>query len=277
MKNKITLTIASYNIQFSLHPESLVENINIIVKNGADIICLQEVIKKPNEIFIIDQIVDNLGKDWHYDHHLEESLSVLGMGNCILWNSKRIKLEHISKITLPTSGSLAIHERIFSYLAGGISKPFKRRVLLGYFCMNSTKFTVANIHLDHNGGINNRKQQLSYLMQSQFKNSPKSIDVIAGDFNNFDLLKSGKEKRIYSNILGNNFIDATANIDSTADFNKMKFYFATNFLGWVVKRLDFHIKRKLDYIWVKNATILESKKLNLNGSDHLPILVKLII
>lgn len=273
MKN--TLTIATYNIQFSQHPKKIIENLQTIVDNGASILCLQEVyIQKNNNI--VQQILNKLGKSWDAISHLGDNESVLSMGNCILWNKKKVSLIKHSFNILPESKSLALHEKMFSILAGGVSIPFKRRVILANFQLNKNNFSIANIHLDHNGGTKNRLVQLAFIKKNLKNFSISSKEIICGDFNCFDLTNNGREDQLYQEILGQDYMEATKNIDWTGDLYDIDTRFGNVLFGKLIRFLNIHIQKKVDYVWLKEINTSQCKKLDVLGSDHKPIITELI-
>ncbi|MFZ1721949.1 MAG: hypothetical protein WAU07_05595 [Microgenomates group bacterium] len=271
-----TLTLATYNIQFSQHPEKILKTLKSLVDSGAAILCLQEVYVQPDRD-IVKQILNTLGKSWDALCHLGKNGDVLSMGNCILWNKEKISLISHSFMNLPESKSLAFHEKIFSLLAGGIAIPFKRRIILANFIINNNKFCIANVHLDHNGGTKNRLIQLAFIKNSLEKFSISNKEILCGDFNCFDLSKNGKEDASYKEILGQDYIEATKHIDWTGDLYDIDTTMGNILFGKLIRFLNIHVKRKIDYIWLKNIALSKCDKLNVSGSDHKPIVADLVI
>ncbi len=247
-----------------------------MVKMGTSVFCLQEVLYSPDKTFIVNVLLKELGLDWKAIYNLGREKSPLGMGNCIIWNAKIINLEKEQKEFLPRCKALAIHEKIFSWMAGGITVPFQRRVIVGYFKFNNTVVRISSVHLDHNGDLENRKKQLSYLVNILGKNKSIDHEIICGDFNSFDLLKNGKEAIMQKEILGDCFIDVSKNSGWTADLNNIDIRNGAVF-KFLIKSSHLHIRRKLDYIWVKNIVNYSCTKLLLKGSDHNPLIAYLDI
>ncbi|MEX2007600.1 MAG: hypothetical protein WD992_02390 [Candidatus Levyibacteriota bacterium] len=274
MRNRNKLVVATYNLQFSLHLEEVKDNILSMVGMGVNLFCLQEVINKTGKVSVIELLLNELGSNWRAVCNLGTKKTILGMGNCIIWNTNVLTLKKEQKEFLPIYNRLGIHEKIFSWFAGGTTAPFQRRVIIGQFKLNEAEIRITNLHLDQNGGLMNRRKQLLYLMNILRKNK-FSKEIICGDFNSFDLLKKGKEAKMQKNILGNNFIDASRKSGWTADLNDIYFEKGSRFLTFLIKNMRVHVRRKLDYIWIKNIKCLRCDKLLLNGSDHNPIIVYL--
>ena len=269
------IKVATYNIQFSLHPDQIIENILMIASNGVSVICLQEVVVYNEHSNIIDAVLRKLGSNWQAIYHLGKSRDVLSAGNCILWNTKVLELIKNKNISLPYSKTLSLHEKVFSWLAGGITVPFMRRVVVGYFTYKNKTLRITNLHLDHNGGSENRHNQLKYLIGKLQQDKKIKYDIICGDFNNFDLFNK-KEIEVYKNILCD-YDDATINIDWSGDLNLIDTTAGLKLLQILIKFFDIHLRKKLDFIWVRNIKFTPSKKMSVKGSDHLPIISSLTI
>lgn len=270
------LIIATYNIQFSQHPEEIISNLKTIVANGASILCLQEVyINEDNNI--IQQLIDQLGKSWKAVCHLVKDNSILNMGNCILWNTKIVSKISSSLEILPYSKPLALHEKVFSLLVGGITSPFKRRIVLINFRMNKKNFCIANVHLDHNGGAINRLTQLAHIKKLLKKFSVSDKEILCGDFNCFDLSKNGIENEAYEKLLGSQYAEATKNIDWTGDLYDIDTSMGNIAFGKIIRLLNIHLQRKIDYIWLRNIQLVKCKKITMSGSDHKPVVAEIII
>lgn len=273
-KAKSNLVIATYNLQFSLHPDEIEENVVKLVKSGVMILCFQEVVTYPGGSFIIDKIIKRLGGQWQVVCNLGSEKSIRGLGNCIIWNSKALHLQSCEKMILPFSNVLKPHEKLFSKLAGGISVPLERRIVSACFVFEETSIRVTNVHLDHNGGTKNRIRQLNFLVKALNLN-PHSHEIICGDFNNLDPLNNGKERTQYRQILGSSFTEATGQIDWTADLYNLDTSAGFKLLQQIVKLARLHVRKKLDYIWVKNISVSSCKTFQLVGSDHLPVVANL--
>lgn len=277
MKGTEKLIVVTYNVQFSYHYEAIKNNILNMASMGVSLFCLQEVVHSQGKISIIDILLKKLGSDWKAICNLGAEKSILGMGNCILWNTKALELEGEQEEFLPKHSLLGIHEKIFSWIAGGITVPFQRRVIIGYFKLNNAKrVRITNVHLDQNGGLKNRERQLKYLMNILQKNKFYH-EIICGDFNSFDLLKNGREMAMHKKVIDKDFIDISKDAGWTADLNDINLTKGSKFLEVLIKKLHIHIRRKLDYFWVKNVSCSKCEKLLLGGSDHKPLIAYLEI
>ncbi len=268
------LVIATYNIQFCTNIQKVIENIEIMEKKGVTVFCLQEAINIRDREFIAHTITKKLGNEWKAASHVGEEISKVSIGTCIVWNSKVVSLEREEKIILPKIKKLAFHEFIFDKMIGGLAVPLQRRATSCYFKFQGKTILVTSIHTDNIGGTSHRLNQIQFLLSSLHKTN---YEIICGDFNNFDLLNSGKEKNLIHKLLGNNFIEASKKVGWTADLHNIDMQNSFRLFKWFVKTCNIHLRRQLDYIWVKNFQVLKCYKLELLGSDHFPLICTLKI
>lgn len=273
-KSKTTLTIATYNIELSIQVEKIIDNITAMAKKGVDVFCLQEVVNSPNQEVIITTLLNRLGKNWKAANHLEDPTLETNIGTCILWNTKILQYQEEKKVSFPKLKRLGLHEKFFAKLIGGSTSSLQRRAITCTFLFSKKTMQITSLHLDHVGGTNHRIKQMEYF----FAKKPMSpYEIICGDFNTFDLLQTGKEKALLHKTFGPEYIDASATVGPTADIYEMNMQRVLLLFKWVVKTLHIHIKRRLDYIWVKNFQIVDCYTGDVSGSDHLPIIAKLKI
>lgn len=275
MINGNKLIIATYNIQFSLNLRAIKTNISKMANMDVSLFCLQEVVPDNGRPSLAEILLKELGGEWRAICSLGSESSILGMGNCILWNTRILTLQKEQQELLPKYNNIKFHEKIFSWIAGGVSTSFERRAILGYFKFNDGRsIRVTNVHLDQNGGLKNRRKQLKYLVSILQKNKLER-EIICGDFNSFDLLNKGKEAEMQKELLGKDFTDISRNIGWTADLNDVNFNKGGKLLEFLIKKMHIHIRKKIDYIWVKNLKCLECERLLLKGSDHKPLVAYL--
>jgi len=190
------LTVATYNIQFGINSEKIINNIKILADEGANIICIQEVITELPKELIINRILKRLGKNWQASYHIGDGQHRSGMGTGILWNTDLVTLKHDEKILLPKLKKFAPHEKLYYKLVGVSPIPVQRRTTVCYFIINNKPLRVTCLHIDNVGGPLQRMKQLTYLLSQLNKNGTVEREVICGDFNTFDLLKTGYEKKL---------------------------------------------------------------------------------
>lgn len=268
------MILATYNLHLVQDFEQIIKNIKKMADHeSVDVFCLQEVVRAPYKEFIISSLLKELGNDWSAVCYVGQEKSWLSLGNGVVWNKKKLHLKNSENILLPSNQRLTLNESVFSYLIAGDSFSFERRSIVATFQYGRHTVQIANVHLDNVGGPSRRQKQLEYILQKLNKNI--AFTVVCGDFNTFDLKQTGEEACSLQSILGVEYTDAAYDCGWTADINRVNLTRANPIFAFIIKYLHIHIRRKLDYIWVKGAKRVSLKKLNLPGSDHLPLIVTL--
>jgi len=272
-----SLSITTYNIQLSLHPDIISENLLKLTKQGALIICLQEVVNYHDGRFIINHILNRLGPDWQAINHIGPQPHIQDMGNAIIFHRHFLNLLNYQHLLLPRAPKLVFHEKAFSYLAGGLKNPILRRSITATFKFHHTPIRITNLHLDPTGGLKHRQKQLLNLKDTLNHQPPVHQEIICGDFNSFDLLKTGREAAMHQHTLGNNFTNASQHIDWTGDLNRIDTKHATKLMRFLITNAHLHLRRKLDHIYTQGFNVHHCCRLPYTGSDHQPILAHLTI
>jgi endonuclease/exonuclease/phosphatase family metal-dependent hydrolase len=269
------LKIVTYNILFSRHTEEITQNITLMAEKGIHIFCLQEVLKNADKPFIIDLLLNKLGKHWKATYHLGNEGTILDFGTAILWNTKILEVKTTQKVLLPKRNHVSPHEWIFAKLMGNKGKPIQRRAIISSFLYKNKKIIITAVHLDATGGTKNRLKQLHFLIDTLRNKYNSKQQIICGDFNNFDLLKTGNEQVLLQNAFGNEWKDASKSIPWSADLNKVDKPKKFPIFVLLIRFFHIHIQRRLDYIWIKGFKLKKVESLHLSGSDHLPIIATL--
>lgn len=264
------INILSYNILLSKYPEKIIKNCVDFAKDGVIIFCLQEVVRYPEKEFILDDLLEALGKDWKVIYHLGDEKSSLNSGTCIIWNSKFLTLKTSQKILLPKITKLSIREIISNRLLGFKGSPVQRRAIAGVFEYQGSEIAIASIHLDNVGGPKHRLKQLKYFFEN-FKGE-QPCKIFCGDFNSYDVLRTGSEAKAFKQTLGARFEDAAKNVPWTVDLANLDTPENFPYFVILIKALKIHFRRKLDYIWVNNLEIKNCKIMKVSGSDHYPLI-----
>lgn len=271
------IKIATYNIQFAFNLEKVIDNIKKLVDDGVSFICIQEVINKENEPFFIDSILKHLGKEWRANYNVGSEISKISIGTAIIWNSTIATLNREEKILLPKIPRFDIHENIYYRVIGVPPVPLQRKAITCYFAVNDTQIRITCVHLDNVGGPRHRLKQLSYLVSTLHSLPQVPHDIVCGDFNTFDLLRIGYEKKLLQRIFGKEYVDASKNVDWSSDIAMIDFTTSWGLFPWFIKTFKIHIRSRLDYIWVKNFDVLHCQKKEFYGSDHFPIIATLSV
>jgi endonuclease/exonuclease/phosphatase family metal-dependent hydrolase len=275
MAENIQLKVATYNIQFAINLEEIIWTIKRLVEDDVSFICIQEIINRKNEEFIVDILLNRLGKEWSASYNIGPEISKVSIGTAILWNNTKAALKHEEKIFLPKIAKFDFHENFYYELIGVPAVPLQRKVTTCYFSVNHQQIRISSVHLDNVGGPKHRMKQLAYLSDTLQAMPAVDHDIICGDFNTFDLLKTGQERKSLQSILGNEYTDASGNVDWSSDIHMIDFSTSYAIFPWFINTFNVHIRSRLDYIWVRNFNVDDCQKKEQQGSDHFPLVATL--
>lgn len=244
-----SLKLVSYNLQNGKNEKAIIKSIKYLIALGVDIFCLQEVRKLPDKLFIGQIIKESLNENWKIEYFLGED--PYDFGACFIWNSSKLRLQNIEKIPLPSLKSLNLLERVIDKILINRTTPIKRGVLIGVFKLSNRYLRITNLHLDWQGGLKHRTEQLQYII-NKLKQESFEQEVICGDFNMVGLPVSSRcTQQKIEDILGAEFKNVQPNLIYT---------------------INSIIPQKLDYILVKNINFKEGELIPLKGSDHYPLI-----
>ncbi len=183
-------------------------------------------------------------------------------GGATYYNPKTLQYHSSKVINLPKSYyemfNLVVH--LFRF------KTRNRTVVRTKFThrQSGKEITVYNIHLSSHASNGARLRQLKKTLK-EIDLEDTSATILAGDFNYpFGRKKLEKTMRFCG------LSEATSNLLFTTD-KRLTYYTFWERMGKRV--LDFFVKRpfKLDYIFYRNCTPLETKRIDAPLSDHFPI------
>jgi endonuclease/exonuclease/phosphatase family metal-dependent hydrolase len=274
MTDNNQLIVATYNIQFAINTTTIVNSIKKMTEKGVTVFCLQELVNIPNDD-LMKRILDALGSHWKASYHVGEEMSRLSIGTGIIWDSTKIQLVDERKILLPKLKKYAPHERLYYKLINVPPIPLQRRATVCSFLFNKAPLRITCVHVDNVGGPVQRRRQLKHLISVLKGSKTPPHEVICGDFNTFDLLRTGYEKQMIQKLLGKDFVDASEGAGWTSDIYNIDFHDSVKIFPWFIKTFNVHIRSRLDYIWTKNFDVLSCEKQRLPGSDHFPLIAKL--
>lgn len=271
-EKKKVFSIATYNIQGSNNPNAILQTIAQLVKNGVQVFCLQEIRSFPRKAFIGDILQKHLGKDWKLECFLQKDKRSHELGLCILWNSNILQMQTVAKIFLPRLQKRTFTEFCEEKLLFTKKSFLQRKALVMNFTIGMKKIRITNVHLDWQGGPVHRKNQLEFLLDALRGKDSVEYEIVCGDFNTVKWPRVSDEKKYLSPVLGEKFIDVSADIPWTANLNTFSFYgILNNMINGFIKKLHIHIYNKIDYIWSCGLICSECKVFPAEGSDHIPL------
>ncbi|OGK15339.1 hypothetical protein A2774_03335 [Candidatus Roizmanbacteria bacterium RIFCSPHIGHO2_01_FULL_39_12c] len=253
----MAFSLLTYNV---LYNKAFLQIEKILNKFKPDIICLQEV----------ETSGKNLGRLEKFGYKLADfSNSFITFGKiygiATYFKPDKLKLIKSQSFYLPKS----IYEMIITLkkiLKGG-SKP--RTILRTHFLRNKKHVSIYNLHLSLQGINRTRAKQLKIILEQSLESNDRPV-IIIGDFNYLPYRRRGLE-----NLMKNyGFKEATKKIYYTVRFPERKFAKYTLFQELILKmiRRIFTKKVKIDYIFYKNLKLLNTKRINVEYSDHYPVI-----
>lgn len=259
----MNFTCATYNILHGYHRDLILKNIRFLIKEGADAICLQEAEIK-FEKGLRDFLRDCSNGSWE----MRSVHAGLGGNVATLWNAEKLRLRDMTVIPLPKvrleiSGSIPHFRKL--------AEKTNRVALVGEFEMNGHAIQIANTHLAWEGGSRHRLRQLRHLREALEKTSP-DFRVVTGDFNTIAplTLRRMHERRI-EKTLGAEFRNAFPRLPWTYDLSFTDPQDGLQFMG-TLSRAGVKLRRRLDYMFAKDMTVLAGQMHDLPGSDHRPLI-----
>lgn len=250
------LSVLSYNVYFNnAYPLLL----SICKKYKPDIICLQEVACTKENVQIFQKANYRLAG---YSTSFNKHGKIYGVAT--YYNNKKLILSSHTKTYLPRS----IYEWGLNIIRLFRSKNQPRSALKCTFkslSKSSNKITIINTHLSVHGTNSIRNKQLNsiFVSASKLHNSPL---IIVGDFN----YPYGRKKlENLANEYG--FKEATSSLLYTFSASK-KYNIIERLFSTLIMRTFLSQFIKLDYIFYRNIRHEKTERINVNYSDHFPVI-----
>jgi endonuclease/exonuclease/phosphatase family metal-dependent hydrolase len=255
------ITFLTYNTLYNRGLRGLKEIIN---KYQPDIICLQEVATDQKNL---NQLESDIYKLADFSNYAIKKEGVFGIAT--FYNKQKLEFNNSNIIPL----SKTILDFLLSLPKMLSSNPLKRNILKTVFKLKkiNKKIIVFNTHLTVYGSNNTRIKQLKSVLNNLKVNKNTSA-IIAGDFNYFPYGRK-KLEEMMSNF---GFKEATKKINYTIKYRNLKeFYY--NFINRILVKLFsrfFSDRLKIDYIFYKNLNLINCQRIEIDYSDHYPIITK---
>ncbi len=236
---------------------------SILTTHKPDIICLQEIDTDEKNIKKLERLNYRLAD---YANTFIKFGSIYG--NATFYNAEVFSM--IDTLTVPIPRSIyELFLAIMRTLRGG-NEP--RTILESHFVHKQSrqKVTVFNIHLSLVESNGARHKQIKEILDS-IKANPRLPIIIAGDFNYFPYRRRVLERFMQQYDL----TEATTSIDYTiayrTDGKKEQYNFIQRLATKFIKRF-YQGQLKVDYVFFKNLQLRKAQRINVNYSDHLPII-----
>ncbi len=253
-------SLLTYNTLFN---QGILGLKNIINQYQPDIICLQEVDTNEKNLIQLEKFNYKLAD---FSNYLIRLGKIFGMAT--FYNEEKFYLND-SKI-IPTIQSLLNQiSPLFRITQGKNLRPhFLKTILIDK--KSKKKIIIYNTHLPVLGSNSIKIKQIKQIL-SEIDSNDKNGVIIAGDFNYFPYGRKQLEKLMKDY----GFKEATKNINYTIAYtrNLKKLYY--NFIARIIVKsfkTFFTDKLKIDYIFYKNLVLTKTRRVNINYSDHFPVI-----
>ena len=255
------ITFLTYNTLFNRGSRGLKE---IISRYQPDIICLQEIATDEENL---TQLESEIYKLADFSNYAIKKEGVFGIAT--FYNKQKLQFNNSNIILL----SKTVFDFLFSFPKIFNSNQLKRNVLKTVFKVKTTnkKIAVFNTHLTVYGSNNTRIKQLRNVLNN-FKIDKNSSAIIAGDFNYFPYGRKKLEKIM----LEHGFKEATKKLTYTIKYRNLKDFYFNFIVRGIIKIFSFLIsdRLKIDYIFYKKLKLISCQRINIDYSDHYPIMAK---
>jgi endonuclease/exonuclease/phosphatase family metal-dependent hydrolase len=258
----MTLTCVTYNILHGYHREKILENIHFLIKDGVDVICLQEV-EVPFEAVLKEFLARKEFVGWQ----MKCAHAGFGGNVAILWRSGKLRYLSSRMVRLPKL-------RTASQLRKRMSRLRKydttRAALIGLFEAHGLIFQITSAHVAWEGGNSHRMRQLRHLRQ-ELEKEKADVRIVAGDFNTLapTALRRVHEKRV-EHVLGSEYVNALPHLPWSYDISHADPSDGMGFLPHL-HRAGVRFRARLDYIFATNVSVSACAMHDLPGSDHRPL------
>jgi len=252
-------SLLTYNVLFNRACRELQ---TVISSSQPDIICLQEVETNDKNLKEIEKLGYKLAD---YSNSFIKFGNIFGVAT--FYNSAMFGFAESNRINLPKSFT-EIFLTFWRVFRGG-NKP--RTILETNFQLKNTtnQITVFNVHLTPFATNQARLNQIKAMADSMVKK--ENPILIAGDFN----YPYGR-KKLEETVAEHDLKEATANIPYSFVRKKLWQYNLFEKILSLVARLfpQKFDQMKNDYIFYKGLRCIETKLVDLEFSDHFPIVSK---
>jgi endonuclease/exonuclease/phosphatase family metal-dependent hydrolase len=236
------LRIATWNVAFCQRLPAVIESARALP--ARDLISLQELSTHQGRADA-EAIASRLGPSWRFEQVTAQVVAGRTQANGILWDSRRIELEGLDTLDLPTPSG-----RVMRAL------PRQRRnAVVADLRLGARRFRFYAVHLDV-FGIAHKHAQLARVFDHASEDVTADFMLIAGDMNTYGIAGRPRWAEL-------------RRLAGAANFEEL-----TTGVGWTHRALG--VRQKLDAVFAAPQGLPHRAwRAPLPGSDHVPVLVDL--
>lgn len=236
------LRIATWNVAFCRRLPAVLESVRALP--SPDLISMQELSIHEGRCDA-EAIASQLGASWRFEQVTAQVVVGREQANGVLWDSRRIDLESLDTIDLPTPSG-----RIMRRL------PRQRRnAVVANLRQGELRLRLYAVHLDV-FGVTHRHAQLARVLDDASRRDSADLTLIAGDMNTYGIAGRPRWTEL-------------RRLAEAANFEEL-----TTGVGWTQRALG--VRQKLDAVFASPRGLPHRAwRLPLPGSDHIPVLVEL--
>jgi endonuclease/exonuclease/phosphatase family metal-dependent hydrolase len=236
------LRIATWNVAYGHKLPVVLESVRALPER--DLISLQELSIHDGRIDA-QSIASRLGGSWRFEQVTAQVVAGRTQANGILWDSRRIELESLDTIDLPTPSG-----RVMRALP-----PQRRNAVVANLRLGEQRLRLYAVHLDV-FGIAHKHAQLAAVLDDASRRETADLVLIAGDMNTYGIGGRPRWAELRRLAAAANFEEVTSGI------------------GWTHRALG--VRQKLDAVFAAPRGLPHRAwRMPLPGSDHVPVLVDL--
>jgi endonuclease/exonuclease/phosphatase family metal-dependent hydrolase len=236
------LRIATWNVAFCHKLPVIIDGASALP--GRDLISLQELSTHHGRTDA-QSIASRLGPSWRFEQVTAQMVGGRTQANGILWDSRRIELEGLDTIDLPTPSG-----RVMRALPAQ-----RRNAVVANLRLGALRFRLYAVHLDV-FGIAHKHAQLARVLDHASAQPTADFMLIAGDMNTYGIAGRPRWAELRRLAAAANFQEVTAGV------------------GWTHRALG--VRQKLDAVFAAPQGLPHRAwRVALPGSDHVPVLVDL--
>ena len=236
------LRIATWNVAYGRKLPVVLESVRALPQR--DLISLQELSIHQGRSDA-QAMASQLGASWRFEQVTAQVVAGRPQANGILWDSRRIELEGIDSIDLPTPSG-----RVMRAL------PRQRRnAVVANLRLGALRLRLYAVHLDV-FGIAHKHAQLARVLDDASGRATADLMLIAGDMNTYGIAGRPRWAEL-------------RRLAAAARFEEV-----TTGIGWTHRTLG--VRQKLDAVFAAPQGLPHRAwRVPLPGSDHVPVLVDL--